>query len=98
MQLITIDGIAYNLDHLVTFSYQQNAKEVMRKGTGWDKGFTFPTDNVDFTSVLKIKFIDCGEITFRDEAANVAWKTILEVLKPSPIAELETRIPPPGQN
>lgn len=94
MQLITIDGIAYNLDHLVTFSYQQNSKEVMRRGTGWDKEFTYPTGKVDFTSVLKMKFIGCDEIKFRDEAANVAWKTLLEVLKPSPIAELETRIPP----
>jgi len=98
MQLITIDGTAYNLAHLVSFSYQQDSKDVMRKGTGWDKNFSFPTGEVKFSSVFKIKFIESSEVVFRDEAANIAWRTLMDVLKPSPIAELETRIRPPEQS
>ena len=94
MQFIKIDGTAYNLAHLVSFSYKQDSKDVMRQGFWFRQRILISNRQGGFTVVAEFKFIECKEIEFKNEAANVAWRTILDVLNPSPVAELLTRIPP----
>jgi hypothetical protein len=95
MEWITIDGTTYNLAHLISFSYRQEPRDVLRAGTGLDKARQFPTGDVVFTSKLVLRFMECGEIVFLNKAADEAWRVLLGVLKPDPIADLLTRIPPP---
>jgi len=94
MKTLQINGIHYNLAHLISVEYNQTPRDTFKKGEGYDKGRYFKTDEVKFSSVLNVVFMDCQPITFRDSAADQAWKIILDVVKPSPVAELSTRILP----
>lgn len=93
MQFIEIDGVRYNLAFLISLEYQQDNREKTRKGEYLDKGRTFKTGEIEFNSVLKIKFAESKEIILRAERADEGWRNLLEVLKLDPVAKLSTQDP-----